>query len=95
VWLRIENHLAGLPTAALTGDGVKVSLPNRFNRKEAIMNYSGIDLHSNNSVVSVIDETDRVVAEQVGAVGSTAAFQLSGQESFPVSPKARRKSKPF
>jgi hypothetical protein len=26
------------------------------------MNYSGIDLHSNNSVVSVIDETDRVVA---------------------------------
>ena len=29
-----------------------------------IMNYSGIDLHSNNSVVSVIDETDRVVAEK-------------------------------
>ena len=28
------------------------------------MNYSGIDLHSNNSVVSVIDETDRVVAQQ-------------------------------
>ncbi|MFM0033028.1 IS110 family transposase, partial [Paraburkholderia madseniana] len=28
------------------------------------MNYSGIDLHSNNSVVSVIDETDRVVAER-------------------------------
>src|SRR5258705_6289679 len=28
------------------------------------MNYSGIDLHSNNSVVSVIDETDRVVAEK-------------------------------
>jgi len=27
------------------------------------MNYSGIDLHSNNSVVTVIDETDRVVAE--------------------------------
>jgi transposase len=26
------------------------------------MNYSGIDLHSNNSVVSVIDETDRMVA---------------------------------
>jgi transposase len=26
--------------------------------------YSGIDLHSNNSVVSVIDETDRVVAEK-------------------------------
>jgi transposase len=28
------------------------------------MNYRGIDLHSNNSVVSVIDETDRVVAER-------------------------------
>jgi transposase len=28
------------------------------------MNYSGIDLHSNNSVVSVIDEADRVVAEK-------------------------------
>ena len=28
------------------------------------MNYSGIDLHSNNSVVTVIDETDRVVAEK-------------------------------
>jgi len=28
------------------------------------MNYSGIDLHSNNTVVSVIDETDRVVAEK-------------------------------
>lgn len=28
------------------------------------MKYSGIDLHSNNSVVSVIDETDHVVAEK-------------------------------
>jgi len=28
------------------------------------MNYSGIDLHSNNSVVTVIDETDRAVAEK-------------------------------
>jgi transposase len=28
------------------------------------MNYSGIDLHSDNSVVSVIDETDRVLAEK-------------------------------
>ena len=28
------------------------------------MKYSGIDLHSNNSVVSVIDETDRVLAEK-------------------------------
>lgn len=28
------------------------------------MNYSGIDLHSNNSVVTVIDESDRVMAEK-------------------------------
>ena len=28
------------------------------------MKYSGIDLHSNNSVVTVIDEEDRVVAEK-------------------------------
>ncbi|MBP0633719.1 IS110 family transposase [Cupriavidus sp. AcVe19-1a] len=28
------------------------------------MNFSGIDLHSNNSVVTVIDEADRVVAER-------------------------------
>jgi len=28
------------------------------------MNYSGIDLHSNNSVVTVTDEQDRVVAEK-------------------------------
>ena len=28
------------------------------------MSYSGIDLHSNNSVVTVIDETDRVVAQK-------------------------------
>jgi len=28
------------------------------------MKYTGIDLHSNNSVISVIDETDKVVAEK-------------------------------
>jgi transposase len=28
------------------------------------MKYSGIDLHSNNSIVTVIDETDKVVAEK-------------------------------
>ncbi|MFM0083886.1 hypothetical protein P0D72_34185 [Paraburkholderia sediminicola] len=28
------------------------------------MKYSGIDLHSNNSVVTVTDEADRVVAER-------------------------------
>lgn len=34
-----------------------------FNQREAQMKYSGIDLHSNNSVVTVMDETGRVVAE--------------------------------
>ena len=29
------------------------------------MKYSGIDLHSNNSVVTVTDEADRVVAEKL------------------------------
>lgn len=28
------------------------------------MKYTGIDLHSNNSVISVINETDKVVAEK-------------------------------
>ena len=28
------------------------------------MKYSGIDLHSNNSVVTVMDDNDRVVAEK-------------------------------
>jgi len=28
------------------------------------MMYSGIDLHSNNSVVAIIDEADRVVAQK-------------------------------
>ncbi len=28
------------------------------------MMYSGIDLHSNNSVVAVIDDADRVVAQK-------------------------------
>jgi hypothetical protein len=32
--------------------------------KEAKMMYGGIDLHSNNSVVSVIDDADRVVAQK-------------------------------
>ena len=28
------------------------------------MKYSGIDLHSNNSLVTVIDETDKTIAEK-------------------------------
>ena len=35
-----------------------------FDHMEAKMMYSGIDLHSNNSVVAVIDEGDHVVAQK-------------------------------
>jgi transposase len=35
-----------------------------FDHKEAKMMYSGIDLHSNNSVVAIIDDADRVVAQK-------------------------------
>jgi hypothetical protein len=43
------------------------------------MNYSGIDPHSNSSVVSVINETDRVVAEKrlpngMGLISSDGTF---------------------
>lgn len=40
------------------------------------MKYSGIDLHSNNSVVTVIDDTGRVVAERrlVNELGKVLAF---------------------
>lgn len=37
------------------------------------MKYSGIDLHSNNSVVTVTDEEDRMIAEKrlpTGAIRS-------------------------
>jgi hypothetical protein len=36
----------------------------RFNPKEAHMKFSGIDLHSNNSVVVVSDEEDRIVYQE-------------------------------
>src|ERR1700676_4321666 len=61
---RAEDHLAGLRD--LGGSGAKVSSesPNHFDHKEAKMMYSGIDLHSNNSVVAIIDDADRVVAQK-------------------------------
>ena len=44
------------------------------------MKYSGIDLHSNNSVVTVTDEEDRVVAEtlRVFTPGATSTPRSSG-----------------
>jgi hypothetical protein len=41
--------------------------------------YSGIDLHSNNSVVSVLDETDRIVYER----RLDNDFEKRGQIYFP------------
>ena len=41
-----------------------MSLRTCNNQREAETKYSGIDLHSNNSVVTVTDEEDRVVAEK-------------------------------
>jgi transposase len=35
-----------------------------FNPKEAEMRYWGIDLHSNNSVVVISDEEDRMLCER-------------------------------
>jgi transposase len=48
----------------VVGGGIKVSLRLGFNRQETEMKYSGIDLHSNNCVVTVTDEEDRVLAEK-------------------------------
>jgi transposase len=42
-------------------NGVKVSIRTDLTFKETEMKYSGIDLHSNNSVVVVTDEADRVL----------------------------------
>lgn len=39
-------------------------MQSRFNQRETEMKYTGIDLHSNNCVVSVIDGEDRVMAEK-------------------------------
>src|SRR5713101_2362226 len=63
---RTDNHLAGLPPPC--GGGVRVSLRTCCNPKEAEMKYSGIDLHSNNSVVVVSDEVDRVHLANTAAI---------------------------
>jgi hypothetical protein len=55
---------AGFPPPPRRATGLKRVCTKPFNRDEVSMNYSGIDLHSNNSVVAVIDETNRVVAEK-------------------------------
>lgn len=55
-----------------------------FNQREAEMKYSGIDLHSNNSVVTVMDETGRVVAESrlVNDLSRIVAFLLPWQDEL-------------
>jgi len=79
--LRAEDHLAGLRDQE--GGGAKVSSQssNHFYHEEAKMMYSGIDLHSNNSVIAIIDDGDRVVAQKrlpndvVKIVGFLARWQ--------------------
>jgi hypothetical protein len=57
-----EDHLAGLHE--LGGSGAKIrNYRITVSHKEAKMMYSGIDLHSNDSVVAIIDDADHVVAE--------------------------------
>ena len=52
------------------------------------MMYGGIDLHSNNSVVAVIDEADRVVAKKrlpndlVKIVGFLSRCRQNGDSAF-------------
>jgi len=48
------------------------------------MKYSGIDLHSNNSVVSVTDEADRVVAEKrlANDLGQIVGFLIPWREEL-------------
>jgi transposase len=54
-----------------------------FDPKEADMKYCGIDLHSNNSVVIVSDEEDRIVFSKrlpndLGQIG--AALEAHGED---------------
>lgn len=61
-----------------------MSLRTCFNRREAKMKCSGIDLHSNNSVVTVADEEDRVVAENPSSTCAVQSRRFSnGCESRP------------
>ena len=50
----------------LTGPSAREALPSRVDTQEgpAMGLYCGIDLHSNNHVLTVIDETDRRVYER-------------------------------
>jgi hypothetical protein len=58
-----EDHLAGLRNRE--GSGAKIRNNGiTFSHKEAKIMYSGIDLHSDNSVVAIIDDADHVVAQK-------------------------------
>ena len=75
-----ENHLAGLHRRRDGGE-VKVSLRTALTGG---MKYNGIDLHSNNSVVTVTDEDDRVVAERrlPNELGRIVGFYALGGRSW-------------
>ena len=59
---KTENHLAGLPTSQRWRKIQGANLD--FCCEEAVMKFCGIDLYSNNSVVVVTDETDRVLVSR-------------------------------
>src|SRR4051794_24338714 len=79
-----EDHLAGLRDQE--GGGAKVVRSHRitFDHEEAKMMYSGIDLHSNNSVVAVIDDGDRVVAQKrlPNDIGKITGFLARWQDEL-------------
>ncbi|BCG03665.1 hypothetical protein PPGU19_082330 (plasmid) [Paraburkholderia sp. PGU19] len=58
-----DDHVAGL-LAAVMRRGLKSVCETHFDPAETDMNYCGIDLHSNNCVVIVSDENDRIVYQK-------------------------------
>ena len=59
----MQHYTSRLPAPEAGGE-FKVSLRTFFNQLEAEKKYCGIDLHSNNSVMSVLDEEDHVVVKK-------------------------------
>ncbi len=55
------------------------------------MMYCGIDLHSNNSVVAIIDDADRVVAQKrlPNDIAKIGGFWRDGKTSWSVSWSSR------
>jgi hypothetical protein len=80
-----DDHVAGL-LAAVVQRGLKSVSETHFDPAETDMNYCGIDLHSNNCVVIVSDDNDRIVYQkrlpnelaQVAAALESYRHELAG-----------------